>query len=185
VAGWTTKSGSPNYWPEFGQKGKEKITVRQLLAHQAGLFAIDEPVNRSVVADLDRLAVVLARQKPAWEHTMKHVLVVDDDVAVANAVATALRGYHVTIAHNGAEALALAAHLPLCALLITDYLMPAMTGDELAGRLQERQPAVKTLLLTGYGAFIEVDESTMDAAKPFQPGVLRRIVAILIGPARR
>jgi CubicO group peptidase (beta-lactamase class C family) len=55
------------YWPEFAQQGKERITVRQLLAHQAGLFAIDEPVDRSVVADLDRLAVVLARQKPAWE----------------------------------------------------------------------------------------------------------------------
>jgi CubicO group peptidase (beta-lactamase class C family) len=57
------------YWPEFAQRGKEKITVRQLLAHQAGLFALDddEPVDRSVVADLDRLAAVLARQKPAWE----------------------------------------------------------------------------------------------------------------------
>lgn len=56
-----------SYWPEFAQNGKETITVRQLLAHQAGLFAFDEPVDRSVVADLDRLAVVLARQKPAWE----------------------------------------------------------------------------------------------------------------------
>jgi CubicO group peptidase (beta-lactamase class C family) len=55
------------YWPEFAQQGKERVTVRQLLAHQAGLFAFDEPVDRSVVADLDRLAIVLARQKPAWE----------------------------------------------------------------------------------------------------------------------
>ena len=55
------------YWPEFAQHGKEKITVRQLLAHQAGLFAFDEPVDRSVVADLDRLAAVMARHKPAWE----------------------------------------------------------------------------------------------------------------------
>jgi CubicO group peptidase (beta-lactamase class C family) len=55
------------YWPEFAQRRKETITVRQLLAHQAGLFAFDEPVDRSVVADLDRLAVVLARQRPAWE----------------------------------------------------------------------------------------------------------------------
>jgi CubicO group peptidase (beta-lactamase class C family) len=54
------------YWPEFAQCGKETITVRQLLAHQAGLFALDEVVDRSVVADLDRLAVVLARQRPAW-----------------------------------------------------------------------------------------------------------------------
>jgi CubicO group peptidase (beta-lactamase class C family) len=56
-----------DYWPEFAQQGKDRVTVRQLLAHQAGLFAIDEPVDASVVADLDRLAVVLARQKPAWE----------------------------------------------------------------------------------------------------------------------
>jgi CubicO group peptidase (beta-lactamase class C family) len=55
------------YWPEFAQQGKERITVRQLLAHQAGLFAFDEPVDRRIVADLDRLAIILARQKPAWE----------------------------------------------------------------------------------------------------------------------
>lgn len=56
-----------SYWPEFAQQGKQNITVRQLLAHQAGLFAFDEPVDRNVVADLDRLAVVLARQEPRWE----------------------------------------------------------------------------------------------------------------------
>jgi CubicO group peptidase (beta-lactamase class C family) len=55
------------YWPEFAQNGKERITVRQLLAHQAGLYALDERPDRSVVADLDRLAVLLARQKPEWE----------------------------------------------------------------------------------------------------------------------
>jgi CubicO group peptidase (beta-lactamase class C family) len=55
------------YWPEFAQQGKEKITVRQLLAHQAGLFAFDEPVDRTVISDPDRLELVLARQKPKWE----------------------------------------------------------------------------------------------------------------------
>ena len=55
------------YWPEFAQEGKDKVTVRQLLSHQAGLFALGEPVDKRVVADLDRLAIVLARQKPAWE----------------------------------------------------------------------------------------------------------------------
>jgi CubicO group peptidase (beta-lactamase class C family) len=54
------------YWPEFGRHGKEAITVRQLLAHQAGLFALDVPVDRSVVANPDRLAAILARQRPAW-----------------------------------------------------------------------------------------------------------------------
>lgn len=55
------------YWPEFAQNGKAKVTVRQLLAHQAGLFAFDEPVDAAMVADLDRLAAMMARQTPAWE----------------------------------------------------------------------------------------------------------------------
>ena len=55
------------YWPEFGQNGKGAITVRQLLAHQAGLFAFNEAVDLDIVKDLDQLAVVLARQKPAWK----------------------------------------------------------------------------------------------------------------------
>lgn len=54
------------YWPEFAQQGKGPITVRQLMAHQAGLFALDERPTMDLVADLDRLAAVLARQKPAW-----------------------------------------------------------------------------------------------------------------------
>jgi CubicO group peptidase (beta-lactamase class C family) len=54
------------YWPEFAQNGKQDITVRQLLAHQAGLFGFDEPVDATVIADIDRLALVMARQRPAW-----------------------------------------------------------------------------------------------------------------------
>ena len=54
------------YWPEFAQQGKERITVRQLLAHQAGLFELDAPIDACIVADPDRLAILLARQKPAW-----------------------------------------------------------------------------------------------------------------------
>ena len=66
--GWLDYEESVSrYWPEFAQEGKEAITIRQLLAHQAGLFALDQPIDRSLVADLDRLADVLARQKPVWE----------------------------------------------------------------------------------------------------------------------
>jgi CubicO group peptidase (beta-lactamase class C family) len=54
------------YWPEFRQFGKEGITIRQLLSHQAGLFALDVNIDKKLVRDLDHLGVVLARQKPAW-----------------------------------------------------------------------------------------------------------------------
>ncbi len=54
------------YWPEFAQNGKEAITVRQLLDHEAGLVWLDEQVTIDRLRDLDGLARVLARQKPAW-----------------------------------------------------------------------------------------------------------------------
>lgn len=60
-------------WPEFSQEGKESITIRQLLAHQAGLYAFDELGDRSIIADIDRLAAVLARQKPAHEPGARQV----------------------------------------------------------------------------------------------------------------
>ena len=34
-----------SYWPEFGQKGKEDITVADLLRHEAGLAQFDLPLN--------------------------------------------------------------------------------------------------------------------------------------------
>jgi len=55
------------YWPEFAQQGKQRITVRQLLSHQAGLYTLDTAVGRDMIANPEALAEVLARQRPAWE----------------------------------------------------------------------------------------------------------------------
>ena len=55
------------YWPGFAQNGKQDVTVRQLLSHQAGLAALDEPISAALLADPDALAPVLARQAPLWE----------------------------------------------------------------------------------------------------------------------
>jgi CubicO group peptidase (beta-lactamase class C family) len=60
------------YWPEFGAAGKERVTVRQLLSHQAGLCAIDERLELADLLDLDRVAAVVAAQKPAWEPGARH-----------------------------------------------------------------------------------------------------------------
>jgi CubicO group peptidase (beta-lactamase class C family) len=60
------------YWPEFAQAGKADITVRQLLAHQAGLVGLDQRLDCQILADHDRLAVILARQLPSWEPGRLH-----------------------------------------------------------------------------------------------------------------
>jgi CubicO group peptidase (beta-lactamase class C family) len=56
-------------WPEFGQSGKEKITLAQLVSHQAGLAALDRRVNI-----LDRAAVIeaLEKQAPNWPPGTAH-----------------------------------------------------------------------------------------------------------------
>jgi CubicO group peptidase (beta-lactamase class C family) len=61
-----------SYWPEFAQNGKEHVTVRQLLAHQAGLTAIDAPIGLETARDLDVLAAATAPQRPGWEPGTRH-----------------------------------------------------------------------------------------------------------------
>ncbi len=60
------------YWPEFARHEKGKITVRQLLSHQAGLIGITDRLNAKVLADHDRLAKILANQKPQWTPGQRH-----------------------------------------------------------------------------------------------------------------
>jgi CubicO group peptidase (beta-lactamase class C family) len=60
------------YWPEFGQAGKENVTVRQLLGHEAGLPVIDEPLDPRLLGDFDGLAAAIARQRPLWEPGTRH-----------------------------------------------------------------------------------------------------------------
>jgi CubicO group peptidase (beta-lactamase class C family) len=61
-----------SHWPEFGQAGKQDVTVRQLLGHEAGLPVIDEPLDPRLLADFDRLAEAIARQRPLWPPGSRH-----------------------------------------------------------------------------------------------------------------
>lgn len=54
------------YWPQFAWRGKDQVTVRQLLSHQAGLPVIDVPLTVADLADLDLVAAALALQRPLW-----------------------------------------------------------------------------------------------------------------------
>jgi CubicO group peptidase (beta-lactamase class C family) len=61
-----------DYWPEFAQAGKERITVRQLLAHQAGLSAIEPRLTLDDLADPKKMSAKLAAQVPAWTPGTRH-----------------------------------------------------------------------------------------------------------------
>ena len=55
------------YWPEFAQAGKANVTVRHVLAHQAGLAAIRTPLPRDAFYDWDCMTGALAAETPWWE----------------------------------------------------------------------------------------------------------------------
>jgi CubicO group peptidase (beta-lactamase class C family) len=54
------------YWPEFAAGGKESVTVRQLLSHQAGLCAVRKPLPKGSLYDWDLMCDELAAQEPWW-----------------------------------------------------------------------------------------------------------------------
>jgi two-component system cell cycle sensor histidine kinase/response regulator CckA len=81
-----------------------------------------------------------------------NVLIVDDEETLRRFVDRVLTqaGYTTTTASDGPEAIAAAAKLGSIDLLVTDLMMPQMTGDELARRLRQNQPSLKVLYLTGF-----------------------------------
>jgi len=54
------------YWPEFGAEGKGELTLRDLLAHRAGLVGTDAGFTRAELADDRAIAEHLADQRPFW-----------------------------------------------------------------------------------------------------------------------
>lgn len=60
------------YWPEFAEAGKETITVRQLLSHQAGLPLPEKRFTRGELFDGVAVSSALAAQEPLWKPGTAH-----------------------------------------------------------------------------------------------------------------
>ncbi|HEY9374141.1 serine hydrolase domain-containing protein [Streptomyces sp.] len=60
------------YWPEFKAAGKDRVTVRQLLAHRAGLPVLDRPLTLAEAVDRETAFAAVAAQAPVWEPGAAH-----------------------------------------------------------------------------------------------------------------
>jgi signal transduction histidine kinase len=114
------------------------------------------------------------------------ILAVDDDPLVLENTSAMLAelGHRVLEAHSGAEALRLLHQRPVD-LIITDYAMPGMTGEELTQRILATQPELPVLMVSGYASLPEgAGTSVPKLGKPFKERDLSRAISEVMAPKR-
>ncbi len=131
---------------------------------------------------------------PAQEYLSggtESILLVEDDAAVRSLTVKILRkcGYQVEESGNAFEALVHLKRNPRFDLVITDVIMPQMSGKELHDQIKHQLPHIKVLLISGYtdDALAHhgvLDESLAFLEKPFSPAKLgRKIREVLDTPS--
>jgi signal transduction histidine kinase/ActR/RegA family two-component response regulator len=143
------------------------------------LPAVQTPVEEAVPG---------ARAQPKGGH--ETLLVVEDDGPIRGLLARALatRGYRVLEAADGEQAVAVARqHDGAIALLLTDVVMPRVSGPETARRVRDVCPGIPVIYMSGYTADALADSAAVEAeaflSKPFTPDEAARLVrAVLDGP---
>jgi signal transduction histidine kinase len=163
------------------ERHRGKIDV-QSLPGEGTTFIIHLPVADPTTAKV--IAPVEARSKTALK-----VLVVDDESRVREVITAYLRaeGHTVTTATSGREGIEQFRAQPFD-MVVTDRAMPEMSGDQMASLIKQLRPDVPVVLLTGFGALIEVTGSQpkdvdVVLSKPVTLGALRKTIESLLHAA--
>ncbi len=180
--------------PFFSTKGVGKGTglglsmVHGLAAQLGGGLTIDSAPGRGTKIilwlPLSMAAPSLPRPDAPVEAVADRagtVLLVDDETLVRASTADMLSdlGYSIVEACSAAEALDLV-HAGLSPdLLVTDHLMPGMSGAQLAQELSTRLPRLRTLIVSGYAEAEGIDAATARLSKPFRNDELATSLALL------
>jgi two-component system, cell cycle sensor histidine kinase and response regulator CckA len=130
----------------------------------------DEPAERLAPLKAD----------PAPPMGTETVLVAEDEVALRNLTVHVLksRGYTVLAAEDAARTLALAQHYDRSIdLLLTDVVMPDLTGPDLVSKIRQFRPELKVLYMSGYSKNAMVEQGVLGKdstliVKPFSTGAL-------------
>ncbi len=169
--------------------------VHGLAAQSGGEFTLRSTPGTGTTAEIllpvaDGAAVVPvpvgeAAQEPCAASLL--VMVVDDDADVLEGSAAVVEalGHRALRAGSGPEALQALAGAPTVDVVLTDYLMPGMSGLELARRIHQNAPHLPVILATGYADVSEGDIAIPSLQKPFRLGRLADMLDHVMGPCGR
>jgi two-component system cell cycle sensor histidine kinase/response regulator CckA len=202
-AGMDSQTQARIFEPFFTTKGPDKGTGLGLstvfgIVKQSGghIWVYSElGVGTTFKIYLPRVKEPLEHAEPAIAQSdlcqgSETVLVVEDEEAVRILVRRVLEssGYRVLEARHGAEALVICdEHKEPLHLLMTDVIMPLMSGRQLAERVSSQRPEIKILFMSGYtdNAILHhgvLEPGTNFLQKPFTPNsVLHKVRAVLDG----
>ena len=121
----------------------------------------------------------------------KKILVVDDEPFVCDAVKMMLTfdGHEVQTANSGKDALAILQNSQFD-LVITDFAMPAMKGDELACAIKARTPSQPVIMITAYAEMLQASGNPLSGvdrliSKPFLLDDLREAISQVLSSKAR
>jgi PAS domain S-box-containing protein len=169
--------------------------VHGIVAQSGGYISVYSEVDNgtSFKIYLPLLSGRAEEEAPAEVHGLRGnetVLVVEDQAEVRNFAVAAIEsyGYRVIPASNGAEALEICERErePLH-LVVTDVVMPRISGREFVAQLAKKRPETKVLFMSGYTENAVAKQGALDGAahfiqKPFSPHQLAgKIRAVLSG----
>jgi PAS domain S-box-containing protein len=180
------------------QKGKGTglglSTVYGIVTQSGGHVVVDSAVGRgsTFTVYLPRVdeptEAVAASPAPASMRGAETVMVVEDEASVRDLIHKALKryGYQVLVAATPHEALEMASRAGRIHLLISDMVLPEMSGGDLASRMTTLQPGMRVLYMSGYTDHAALDGGRVEAAmsflqKPFTPPALAGKVREVLG----
>ncbi|MEM8733542.1 MAG: response regulator [Planctomycetota bacterium] len=175
----------PYFTTKSGNRGFGLSSVRGLAkSHQAKLDLISE-IGKGTTITIELSSAPVAADRPnaadeSFQFTGSRIWIVDDNPAVRSSVASLLNcvGAKVVEFASGAEVLERMRERPMLDLLLSDVVMPGMSGIELAERLREEGIEVPIIFMTGQMTQPASDSITIEGAsiflrKPFKLGDLR------------
>ena len=190
--------------PFFTTKPKGKgtglglSTVYGIVKQSGGLMTVDSEPGRGTTFTVylprvdEPVEAPIRKSEPPPQGGSETILVAEDEPGVHRLVSRVLKqlGYEVLLATTPEQALAHARdHDGPIHLLLSDVVLPQMSGRALADRIRERRPEVAVLYMSGYTDVMIAQLGMLDAGtpflqKPFSPSLLaRRIRASLDGQA--